>query len=151
MAVVMSQAAKFAQHIATGAAWEISAQTDIASALTEQKGTSGREMKYPDSQQAVDLAFALNGRIYLVELKVESAQNAGDFAGKSMNAAFTADKNKLAGFDLNAFLQGSGLEPGGKWVVVIAYSGVAQAAMQQSGLFARLATFDNITAGIADA
>lgn len=151
MKVVMSQARAFEDHIATGAAWEISAQNDIASALVAQRGTAAREVNYPDSGKSVDLASALDGALYLVELKVESASKAGKFSGQSLEGAFEADKKKLKGFDVDAFVTGSGLTRGRKWVVVIAYSADSKEKMKDSNLFSRLYESGKIRGGIADA
>lgn len=151
MKIVMSKAEEFRLAIQTGAQWEIAAQNAIADALRNRGYAIAREVKYPGTQQSVDLAFQADGRLYLVELKVESAQRATLFAGLPLRRAFNEDKDKLAGFDVDGYLRGTGLAKGRKWVVVIAYSGDAKRQMLESGLFSRLYDSGAIRGGIADA
>jgi hypothetical protein len=104
----------FSSAVSTGAQWEIAAQVFISMKLMEGYGVMGREIKYPNSnKKAVDLAFQYNQVNYAVEIKVESANEAGKFAGVSLKSALAEDSEKLKTFNL----------PGAvKWVVCVAYS-----------------------------
>ncbi|HET7868479.1 MAG TPA: hypothetical protein VFL86_29045 [Burkholderiaceae bacterium] len=128
---------QFSKAVGTGAQWEIFAQSIIADHLKANgQGGAAREIKYPGSaKKSVDIAFGWKGACYLVELKVESATNAGVFAGETLKDAITADKIKLAAFDTDAFVEGTDLSAGGKWVVAIAYSAKAKKEIWESTLF----------------
>lgn len=142
----------FENAAGTAASWELAAQAVICGSL-QTTGGAAREIRYPDSKEAVDIAFARNGVVYLVELKVESASNEGKgirFGGVALRAAFDADKTKLANFDVATFLKGSGLQPGRKWLLFLAYSATAKKQMKDSGLFSSQYTSGAIMAGLAD-
>lgn len=109
--------------IQTGSAWEIWLQVELASALMRAYGVQGREIWYPDGSKRVDLAFTRNDRYYFIEIKVESATNAQQFAGQSLTAAVGADIEKLKGMNY-------GTDPA-RWVLVVAYSTPARNDLQE--------------------
>lgn len=109
--------------IQTGSAWEIWLQVELASALLSNFGVSGREIVYPHSSKKVDLAFTRNDRYYFIEIKVESATNARQFAGQSLTAAVGADITKLKTLNY-------GTNPA-HWVLVVAYSTPAKNQLEE--------------------
>lgn len=86
--------------ISTGAQWEVWLQVALAGVLRKWYGAMGRELRLP-SGKSVDLAFTYRSEYYFIELKVESATNAGQFAGVSCSKAVDEDLTKLAGITLS--------------------------------------------------
>jgi hypothetical protein len=131
----------YSSAVQTGAQWEIAAQVFISMELQKMYGVIGREIKYPDSdRKAVDLCFQINQVTYAVEIKVESANTAGQFAGVSLNAALNEDTEKIRNFNLPGAI---------KWVVVIAYSGAAKANLRTMNTQGRFTAIDEEGAFVA--
>lgn len=126
----------FAQQVQSGSGWEIAAQNSICRAIQDRELAIAREVSYPDSNQSADFVFTENARTYVVELKVESATNRQSYAGRNLNTAYANDSNKLATFDMDAFLgNGNDLMAGAKWVVFLAYSRAAKQDIRNSHHF----------------
>lgn len=141
--VVLQASNLYVSAISTGAQWEVAAQVFIAMKLQQGYGVMGREIKYPDSnKKAVDIAFQYNQINYAVELKVESANEAGKFAGVSLKSALSEDAEKIKNFNL----------PGAKkWVVCIAYSSTSKAKLRKmftQGKFTAIDEEGSFLAGI---
>ena len=133
----------FSSAVSTGAQWEVAAQVFISMKLMEGYGVMGREIKYPNSnKKAVDLAFQYKEVNYAVEIKVESANDAGKFAGVSLQSALSEDAEKLKNFNM----------PGAvKWVVCVAYSSASKAklrTMYTEGKFTSIDEEGSFLAGI---
>lgn len=139
--VVLQCAKMFASAIETGAQWEIAAQVFISMKLKQGFGVMGREIKYPESERtAVDLAFSYNETVYAVEIKVESANTAGKFAGVSLDKALSDDAEKIKNFNL----------PGAvKWVVIVAYSVDSKARLRTLKTQGKLTATDEEGAFVA--
>lgn len=92
--------AELSQSLSSGAAWELVAEAIICQALfraTKKQPT--RQFRFPGSTLNADFAFSEGHVLHIVELKVESAQHAGLFAGTSFAAAREADRAKLEQFN----------------------------------------------------
>ncbi len=117
--------AEIPDTISISGAYELQLRNFIAIDLLKLYGTSGIEVNYPGSQQKVDLAFRLNGQIYLIELKVESPTNSGHFSSHAtLASAYVADTTKLAKFNQDQMYAGAT-----KWFVAVAYSHVGKASV----------------------
>ena len=105
--------------ITTGAAWEIWMQVELAILMRQNNIQAARETPYPPPNQAslLDLLAQDDTGIYAIEMKVESANN----AGTALMTAINSDRAKLANYLPN---------PGTRWVVGIGYSSAALNAMQ---------------------
>ncbi len=86
--------------ISTGAQWEVWLQVALSGVLKKWFGVMGRELRL-SSGESVDLAFTFKGEYYFIELKVESATNAGQFAGTTCSKAVAKDLEKLEGISLS--------------------------------------------------
>lgn len=82
------------EAISTGAQWEVWLQVALTLVLKKWYGILGRELRLT-SGESVDLAFTYKGEYYFIELKVESATNAGQFAGTTCAKAVEKDLTKL--------------------------------------------------------
>jgi hypothetical protein len=99
----------FTSSIASGASWELIAEHKICEIIQQETGiVAVRQVRYPNSRETSDFAFAQGTLMHLFELKVESANTAGTFAGKSAAQAKMDDMEKLAKFDVDAFNEPSG-------------------------------------------
>ncbi len=98
---VLSLESRIVGAIESGAQWEIWLQVELMAALRNRYGINGREWTLPGTSESVDLAFTYKGRYYFVEIKVESAHNAGQFAGKTCEKAVEADLEKLGRISLS--------------------------------------------------
>lgn len=110
---------RISQAITTGAAWEIWAQVELVVLLRNQGIQAAREVAYPPPNQNLSLdvyAQDAAGR-YAIELKVESAHN----AGPAVLAAAQQDMQKIQAYPQPV--------PGARWVTVIAYSDTARHAL----------------------
>ncbi len=120
--LVLQLAEQFTMGVNSGAQWEIYAQVVICGKIMSTFGVQGRELNYPGSKESVDIAFALQGIPYLIELKVESATNAGQFAGRALTTAMSDDMNKLKSFDM---------ENAKRWMLCIAYSASSKEKLKE--------------------
>ena len=118
--LIFADSARIIQAITTGAAWEIWMQVELVLILRAGGLQAAREVPYPppNANLSLDLISQDNAGRYAIELKVESANNAG--AG-IMNGINT-DRAKIALYPQP--------NPGARWVVGIGYSVAAVQAMQ---------------------
>ncbi len=117
--------AEIPDTIGIGGAYELQLRNFIAIHLRKLYGTFGIEVNYPGSKEKVDLAFRLDGQMYLIELKVESPTNSGHFSSyATLASAYVADTTKLAKFNQNPDFAG-----GTKWFVAVAYSHIGKTAL----------------------
>lgn len=135
---LLLQNQRITRAIQSGGQWEVWLQTELGIELQQTYGATGRELKYPNSAESVDLAFTLNNEYYAIELKVESATNAGQFAGMMLVNAAHGDITKLRSLNVGAYpatlqgvtapvtafaVQGTMTIPNvHKWVVCVAWS-----------------------------
>lgn len=144
--LVLQLAPQLAGAVSTGAQWEVLAQTLIGSKLLEAYGVIGREIPYPGTRESADIGFSYEGKHYLIELKVESATNAGQFAGKSLLTAVSSDVEKLRTYtDPRHTLV--------RWVLCIAYSRASKEKMREmldDGMFTALDEENPMMAAIVD-
>src|SRR5262249_50848144 len=122
--------------VATGAAWEIWLQVEILIGLQAAIGVGGaRELPYPAPNAALhlDLGFQDNEGQYAIELKVESATNAGNVLG-----GVQTDVTKLGFWTTGGFT---------RWAVGIAYSAQAKTDMRD---FAAVANNNAVYLGAAN-
>ncbi|MGQ3213024.1 MAG: hypothetical protein ACT6U0_08690 [Shinella sp.] len=140
---------EFKQHIQTGAQWEISAQTTISNNMfSTYQMLPVRELHYKnfcqdvESNDACDLVITDpddKTQLIWLELKVESAQNSGQFAGKSLAAitnlnSSNNDWSKLKKLPDNfvvPFMEGGVLSSSApftnhRWLMAVAYSSAAR-------------------------
>lgn len=117
---ILNDAARISSAIETGAAWELWAQVELYILFRQLPGVSvARELPYPSSNQTLDFGLADHAGRYAIELKVESATN----AGTAIIGGVGADITKIA-----AYATGDGV-PLTKWVVAVGYSDAARGAL----------------------
>jgi hypothetical protein len=118
--LLFADSARIIEAITTGAAWEIWMQVEMVLILRAGGLQAAREVPYPppNANLSLDVISQDNAGRYAIELKVESANNAG--AG-IMNGINT-DRAKIALYPQP--------NPGARWVVGIGYSVAAVRAMQ---------------------
>ncbi|WP_437588274.1 hypothetical protein [Sorangium sp. So ce1000] len=117
--LIIGDAARIVAAIATGAGWEVWMQVELTMQLRANQVQAAREVPYPPPNQAQVLDILAQDAlgIYAIELKVESANN----AGAAIMGGIDADLMKIAGYIPN---------PGTRWVVGLGYSNAALNAMQ---------------------
>jgi len=110
---------RIVEAITTGAAWEIWAQVEMVTLFRLRGVNVARELPYPppNAGWSLDLMAQDAAGQYAIELKVESATN----AGAALLAAAQQDMVKIQNYPAPV--------PGARWVVAIAYSGVARNAL----------------------
>lgn len=96
----LSIEAKAIKAVSTGAQWEVWLQVALSEVLQDWYGVLGRELRL-STGESVDIAFSYKGEYYFVELKVESATNAGQFAGTTCTKAVEKDLAKLESISLS--------------------------------------------------
>jgi len=119
---ILSQEPRITQAISTGAAWEIWMQVELNLLLRQVGGLQVvRETPYPDPFGAMKLDIGVqdNSGKYAIELKIESANN----AGAAVLISIQQDILKLSNFTI--------LNPGARWVIGIAYSVPGKTALQK--------------------
>ncbi len=116
--MIIVDRARIASAITTGAAWEIWMQVELVVLLVAAGVQAAREVPYPppNGNLSLDVLAQDNAGRYAIELKVESANN----SGAALLTAAKADMTKIQNYVPN---------PGARWVVAIAYSGVARKAL----------------------
>jgi hypothetical protein len=117
--LIFNDSARIVEAISTGAAWEILMQVELVVILRAAGVQAAREVQYPPPNQQLflDVAAQDNAGRYAIELKVESANNAGAAILNGVNA----DRQKIALYPQ--------LNPGARWVVGICSSAAAAQAM----------------------
>jgi hypothetical protein len=118
-ALIFGDAVRIVEAISTGAAWEIWMQVELVLILRAANVQAAREVPYPPPNQQLTLDVIAQDAVgrYAIELKVESATNAGGAIIGSINA----DRAKLLYYPQP--------NPGARWVVGIGYSAAAVQAM----------------------
>ena len=113
--LLLSNQVRIAEAISTGSAWEIWMQVELI-ILLRQSGIPGiqaaREVPYPNQNLRLDALAQDPQGMYAIELKVESANNAGPLI-----AAVQQDILKIQNYPAPV--------PGTRWVVAIGYSNPA--------------------------
>jgi hypothetical protein len=117
--LIFADAPRIVEAISTGAGWEVWMQVELALILRGGGLQAAREVHYPppNAQLILDVIAQDNAGRYAIELKVESATNAGAGIINGINA----DRAKLAYYPPQ--------NPGARWVVGIGYSAAAVRAM----------------------
>jgi hypothetical protein len=105
--------------ISSGAAWEVWMQVELLVMLRRRGIQAARELPYPYPFEflKLDMLFQDNHQYYAVELKVESATN----AGAQILTRINVDRQKIANY--------IGPNVTARWVVGIAYSDAARAEL----------------------
>ena len=117
--LVLAKHVDIAEAVATGAAWELWMQVEMVKILKAAGKSVAREVSYPaphDNWSLDFLAGDSQGR-YAIELKVESATN----AGTRLLTSVQSDITKLAYYPAP--------NPGARWVLAIGYSNAARQAL----------------------
>jgi hypothetical protein len=111
---------RIVEAISTGAAWEIWMQVEMLIILRQHNIAGAREVPFPPPYQAqhldVSAQDAIGGR-YAIELKVESATN----AGAALLVSAQSDMLKIANYNAPCLVA--------RWVVAIGYSSTARQAL----------------------
>lgn len=118
--LILGDSARVTTAISTGAAWEIWMQVELIILLRQASIGAAREVPYPSPYDRLSLdtlAQDSKGGRYAIELKVESANNAGTFL-----YSVSKDVAKLQ------FYQAPNLTA--RWVVAMAYSSPAKTSLQ---------------------
>jgi hypothetical protein len=115
--MILGDEARIAEAISTGAAWEIWMQVELIILFRRLGIRAARELPYPaDSKLRLDVLAQDNGGQYAIELKVESATN----AGTALLSSVQQDIDKITAYQA----------PAARWVVAIGYSADAKSALQ---------------------
>ncbi|MGC5703346.1 hypothetical protein J4P02_24410 [Pseudomonas sp. NFXW11] len=117
--LILSDHPRIEAAISTGAAWELWFQVEFLMLLRAAKVSGAREVPYPAPNQALrlDILARHNLENYAIELKVESATN----AGSKLLAETQKDILKLAKYS----------DPvSARWAVALGYSAAAKQALQ---------------------
>lgn len=118
--LVFGDSGRIVEAISTGAAWEVWMQVELILILRAAGLQAAREVPYPPPNGAwrLDCICQDNAGTYAIELKVESANN----AGAQIVVGIAQDRVKLANYPAQ--------NPGARWVLGIGYSVAAANAMQ---------------------
>ncbi|WIE47524.1 hypothetical protein [Pseudomonas sp. GM17] len=117
--IILSDHSRIEAAISTGAAWEVWFQVEFLLLLRAAHLSTAREIPYPPPNQALhlDLLAQQGVESYAIEVKVESATNAGN----KLLAETCKDIEKIAKYT----------EPvEARWVVSLAYSDVAKHSLR---------------------
>jgi Holliday junction resolvase len=119
MKVILNDRKTIAEVIATGAAWEIWMQVELMFLLRKAGMSVARELPYPKPYEAlhIDLLAKDQAGYYAIELKVESANN----AGRALLVNAKQDIVKISDY---------AIESGIRAVVAIGYSGNARESLK---------------------
>src|SRR5262245_16533935 len=119
--LILADTSRIVSAISVGAAWEVWMQVELAILLRNDGKQVAREVPYPrpfDSLMLDLLAQDSGGDRYAIELKCESATNAGTAAGRPLMTALQQDAAKIRNYDVESLAA--------KWAVGIAYSSFAK-------------------------
>jgi hypothetical protein len=118
--IIFGDSGRIVAAITTGAGWEIWMQVELTILLRANNIQAAREVPYPppNGNLTLDVIAQDNAGIYAIELKVESATN----AGAAIINAINQDRQKITLYPQP--------NPGARWVVGIGYSNAALVAMQ---------------------
>ena len=119
--LILGDAQRIAEAIATGAGWEIWMQVELTLRLRAAGVQAAREVPYPPpyGNLTLDIIAQDTFGLYAIELKVESATNAGAAIIRGINE----DRAKISHYPPP--------NPGARWVVGIAYSFAALQALYE--------------------
>lgn len=119
LALILGDEVRITQAITTGAAWEVWMQVELVVLLLQAGLQAARELPYPppNSTWRLDIGAQDSQGQYAIELKVESATN----AGAALLNSVQQDIVKIPNY--------TPLNPGARWVVGIGYSSQARGAM----------------------
>jgi len=118
--LILADAQRIVEAIQTGSGWEVWMQVELTMILRTNNIQAAREVPYPPPNQAQKLDIIAQDQfgMYAIEMKVESATNAGAQIINGINA----DRAKIANYPQP--------NPGARWVVGLGYSHGALQAMQ---------------------
>lgn len=121
--LILADEPQIAAAISTGAAFEIWFQVELSILFRKANLQAARELPYPapNAKWSLDTAIQDSDGLHAIELKVESATN----AGKAVVTAMQLDAVKIANYTQDNV---KGLT---RWVVALGYSDEAKKAMQQ--------------------
>lgn len=116
--IILGDAPRIATAIASGAGWEIWMQVELYLLLVANGLSAARELPYPPphATRRLDIRCTDTAGSYAIELKAESATN----AGAAIMAGVASDAAKIGSY--------AGVTS--RWVVAVGYSAVALHAMQ---------------------
>ncbi|MBT2374187.1 hypothetical protein [Pseudomonas fluorescens] len=117
--LILNDHSRIAAAISTGAAWEVWFQVEFLMLLRAANLGVAREVPYPPPNQALhlDVLVGQNVERYAIEVKVESATNAGN----KLMAETRKDIEKIVKYTQPVEA---------RWVVSLAYSDVAKNALR---------------------
>lgn len=118
--IIFSDSERIVAAIGSGGPWEGWMQVELTCILRANGIQATREVPYPVpyNAQRLDILGQDGGGMYAIELKVESATN----AGSALMVGLNEDRCKIAYYNQ--------LNPGARWAVAIGYSSAALNAMQ---------------------
>lgn len=119
--LILSDTTRITTAISTGAQWEIWMQVELSILLKNAGMQVAREVPYPrpyDSMVLDILTQDKQGARYAIELKAESATNAGFAAGQAIMTALQADAAKIKNYEVASL--------SARWAVGIAYSATSR-------------------------
>jgi hypothetical protein len=141
--IILADEPHIIQAISCGAAWEIWFQVEMVILLRNAQLQAARELPYPaPSNASLDLSAQDAAGVHAIEMKVESATN----AGAAIVTAINIDVQKIQGYHL-----GNNQAPFARWVLGVGYSVAAKNAMAQRAALSahNLYTASNTQNGIA--
>ncbi|AXK52216.1 MULTISPECIES: hypothetical protein [Pseudomonas] len=117
--LILSDHARIEAAISTGAAWEVWFQVEFLMLLRSAHVAAAREVPYPNPNSGLrlDVLAQQNGENYAIELKVESATNAGN----KLLAETQKDIEKLTKYTSPV---------AARWAVALGYSDVAKRGLR---------------------
>lgn len=119
--LILGDTARITTAITTGAQWEVWMQVELAILLKNASMQVAREVPYPrpyDSMILDVLAQDSLGARSAIELKAESATNAGFAGGQPIMTALQADAAKVKNYAVESLAA--------RWAVCVAYSASAK-------------------------
>nr|BFD42366.1 hypothetical protein FFPRI1PSEUD_38650 [Pseudomonas sp. FFPRI_1] len=117
--LILSDHARIEAAISTGAAWEVWFQVEFLILLRSAQVSAAREVPYPEpnSTLRLDVLAKHTNELYAIELKVESATNAGN----KLLAETLKDIEKLTKYTSPV---------AARWAVALGYSDVAKRGLR---------------------
>lgn len=117
---ILGNEPRIVQAITAGAGWEVWMQVEFVLMCRDRQWQVAREVPYPQGNQVLDFLVSANfGERTAVELKVESANN----AGRAALRLFQNDVAKLANYNCDMLVD--------RYALGIAYSDQAKQAFEQ--------------------
>jgi hypothetical protein len=125
LGLILSDSARIATAVSTGAQWEIWMQVELAVLFRGAGFQVAREVPYPPPVDSLRLDLLVqdpDGSRYAIEMKVESATNSGG----AIIAGLENDMVKIGRYNIESLAE--------KWVVGVAYSAVAKGRFRDLAL-----------------